>query len=81
MSNINHVHSSDLQRSIDTAFYALGFPSNEDLIIQSKDLREMNFGEIEGLHFDGLSVEEKQEISSHDYHAPGGESWNQVMIR
>ena len=81
MALIDHVHSSDLQRSVDTAFYALGFPSNEDLIKQSRELREMNFGDTEGLHFDGLSASEKQEISSHDYHAPGGESWTQVMLR
>ena len=75
LSMINHVHSSDLQRSVDTAFYALGFPANEELIKQSADLREMHFGDSEGLHFDGLSTKEKMEISSPDYHAPGGESW------
>ena len=29
---IHHVHSSDLQRCIDTTFYALGFPAYENAI-------------------------------------------------
>lgn len=53
------VHSSDLQRSYETAFYSLGFPSDEGLIRQSKLLREMHFGTKEGLHFDGLPDAEK----------------------
>ena len=44
-SQITTVHSSDLKRCKDTAFYALGFPSNDDTLIKtSKNLREMNFG-------------------------------------
>ena len=77
----HQIHSSDLQRCVDTAFYALGFPSNDNLIQKTKNLREMNFGEQEGLHFDGLSASEKEVISSPDYHAPGGESWAIVRAR
>ena len=29
---ITSVHSSDLQRCIDTSFYALGFPSDENIV-------------------------------------------------
>ena len=31
-SMINHIHSSDLQRCTDTAFYALSFPTNENIV-------------------------------------------------
>lgn len=79
--HFNYVHSSDLQRCIDTSFYALGFPSKEDMIIQSKLLREMNFGEQEGLHYDGLTEIEKDQINSEDYQAPGGENRNEVQCR
>ena len=41
----------------------------------------MNFGDQEGIHFDGLPQSEKEEISSPDYEAPGGESWNIVRQR
>ena len=82
-SMFTHIHSSDLQRCVDSAFYALGFPSNENLIQTTANLREMNFGEQEGLHFDGLSQDEKDVISSPDYQAPGpgGESWPIVRQR
>ena len=64
---ITGVYSSDLQRCVDTSFYALGFPSNENLVKKSKLLREMNFGDHEGLHFDGLTAEEKQEFQDPNY--------------
>ena len=41
--DFNQVHSSDLKRSIDTSFYALAFPSNESLILQSPSLHSWNF--------------------------------------
>ncbi|CDW71482.1 phosphoglycerate mutase [Stylonychia lemnae] len=75
------IHSSDLQRCSDTAFYALGFPSDEEIIKQVSALRELNFGAHEGLHYDGLSQEEKQKLSDPLYQAPQGESWPQVKER
>ena len=78
---ITQVHSSDLQRCVDTSYYAMGFPSSETFAIQTRLLREMNFGDSEGLHFDGLSQEEKEEVNSPEYHAPGGESWQDVRER
>lgn len=78
---IHQVHSSDLQRCIDSSFYALGFPSKEDLITNSKLLRELNFGDQEGLHYDGLTDKEKEEINSPDYQAPNGESREEVQSR
>ena len=62
-------------------FYSLGFPTQESLVTKTKALREMDFGEKDGLHFDGLTDTEKAEFSSPDYHAPGGESWQQVRLR
>ena len=41
----------------------------------------MNFGAHEGLHYDGLSKEEKQKLSDPNYQAPSGESWPQVRSR
>ena len=63
----DQVHSSDLQRATDTAFYAMGFPSSEKYLTESRNLREMNFGDNEGLHFDGLPQEEKEKYSDLDY--------------
>lgn len=66
---------------MDTSFYALAFPSDEDKVVRSKLLREMNFGEHEGLHFDNLSPSEKERFSSPDFQAAGGESWSDVRTR
>ena len=44
-AEIHQVHCSDLQRSFDTAFYAMAFPAHDDEIIESPLLREINFGE------------------------------------
>ena len=63
----SQVHCSDLKRSLDTSFYALAFPSDGGLIKQSSLLREMNFGEHEGLHFDNLPESEKLRFSSQDF--------------
>ena len=71
-----------MKRCKDTAFYALGFPSDDDTLINtSKSLREMNFGAQEGLHYDNLSPEEKSKLSDPNFQAPNGESWPQVRSR
>ena len=41
----------------------------------------MNFGDHEGLHFDGLSKEEKIKFSSKDFQAKNGENWTDVKKR
>ena len=51
--DVDSVHSSDLMRSVDTAFYAMAFPGDDE-VTQAKELRELNFGDHEGLHFDNL---------------------------
>ena len=56
----------------------MGFPSEEEFMKQSRNLREMNFGDNEGLHFDSLSQAEKEEYSNLEYRAPSGESWKEV---
>lgn len=78
INNIDSVHSSDLKRCYDSAFFALGFPSDENIIKQSKLLREINFGAKEGLHYDSLTKEAKEELSDPNYKAPEGESWPDV---
>lgn len=73
----DHVHCSDLRRCQDSAFYALGFPSDDDTLIRkTKALREMHFGAQEGLHYDGLSPDEKAKLSDPHYQAPNGENWD-----
>ena len=44
-------------------------------------MREMNFGEHEGLHFDNLSDSEKVRFSSPIFQAAGGENWADVRER
>ena len=41
----------------------------------------MDFGDHEGLHFDGLPLEQKKEISDPNFSAPSGESWSLVKVR
>jgi len=52
ISAFTAIHSSDLSRCKDTLNLALGFPSRP--ILYSRSLREMNFGDMEGVHFDSL---------------------------
>ena len=51
------------------------------LIMKSPQLRELNFGEQEGLHFDNLPASEKERFSQPDFCATGGESWSDVRYR
>lgn len=44
----------------------------------SRDLREINFGVHEGLHFDNLPEDQKANFSRPDFQAEGGESWPDV---
>ena len=60
------VHSSDLARAYETAFYALGFP-NEELIQRTHLLREINMGSMEGVYYDSLDSEKKDQIASLDF--------------
>ena len=75
------VHCSDLRRSIDTSFYAMAFPGDEDYVRKSRMLRELNFGAHEGLHFDNLPASEKERFSAPDFQAVDGENWGDVRKR
>lgn len=76
----DQVHCSDLIRSVDTTFYALAFPGGDD-INQTRQLRELNFGEHEGLHFDNLPSADKARFADPEFRASGGESWPEVRLR
>jgi len=52
VDNFTHIHTSDLSRTRDTLNLALGFPLRP--IIINASLRELNFGDDEGVHFDSL---------------------------
>lgn len=70
IDNFDSIHSSDLSRCIDTITLALGFPSKK--IVENPSLRELNFGDEEGVHFDSLPEEKKKVVNSIDYQAPNG---------
>ena len=57
----------------------MAFPSEP--IKATKNLRELNFGTHEGLHFDNLPQAEKQRFSDPNFKAFGGESWADVRLR
>ncbi len=70
------VWSSDLSRAVDTALLAYGEP------VQTDALRELDFGEIQGLSWQGLSDEVRAEMFAFDdFVAPGGESHEQMRDR
>jgi broad specificity phosphatase PhoE len=70
LDKFTHLHSSDLSRCRDTLNLALGFPSKQ--VQLSQKLRELNFGDMEGVHFDSLPAEEKAKVNSLSYCAPNG---------
>jgi alpha-ribazole phosphatase len=70
------LHSSDLVRCKDTLNLSLGFPARPVTVEAS--LRELNFGDDEGVHFDSLPEEQKKKVNSLDYQAPNGENWGQA---
>ena len=80
-AQFTRAHCSDLQRSVDTSFYAMAFPSDEDSVFKSELLRELNFGAHEGLHFDNLSPSEKERFSDPAFQAQNGECWADVSKR
>ena len=48
---------------------------DENIIKKDKKLREIDYGDDEGLHFKSLANVDKERINSIDYKAPNGESW------
>lgn len=70
------VWSSDLIRAVETARLAFGEP------MQDKALRELDFGDIQGLDWHGLSPQIRNSlVAFDDFVAPGGESHAQMEGR
>lgn len=70
------VWSSDLSRAVETARLAYGEPS------QSAALRELDFGDIQGLSWEGISQDVRDQMIAFDgFAAPGGESHSQMRER
>lgn len=70
------VWSSDLDRAVETAQLAYGEPT------RNMALRELDFGDIQGLSWQRLPVELREKmIAFQDFAAPGGESHRQMEDR
>lgn len=70
------VWSSDLERAVTTARLAFGEPATD------ARLREMNFGELEGLSWDAIDEADRDAILEFvEYTAPGGESIDDLRGR
>jgi broad specificity phosphatase PhoE len=78
--SIDGFYSSDLKRCVNFANIVLGFDTKKILKIE-KNLRELNFGSHEGLHYDSLGKEEQEKIDNIHYAAPQGESWMEAQKR
>ena len=70
------VWSSDLSRAVDTARLAFGEPTRDAA------LRELDFGDIQGLNWQGLAPQMRRKMIAFDgFAAPGGESNQQMKER
>ena len=70
------VWSSDLSRAVETARLAYGEPT------QSAALRELDFGDLQGLSWEGISQDVRDQMIAFDgFAAPGGESHSQMRKR
>jgi len=70
------VWSSDLGRAIETALLAFG-PAQPD-----ERIREINFGDYEGLAFESIPEAEQEALIAFDgFRAPGGESVEELEAR
>lgn len=79
LKDFSEVHISDLLRCKETANISLAYEDIEQN--KFKELREVFFGDQEGYFYDGLSKEEKSQISKASYKFPKGESWLNVKYR
>lgn len=61
INNFDGIFSSDLERAMETAKIALGFPPN-NIVKTDRRIREMFYGQEEGNHFDSLPEEEKNKF-------------------
>jgi len=77
--DFSEVHISDLLRSKETLDISLAYEDVKEKKFQ--ELREIYFGDQEGYFYDGLTKEEKSQISKATYKFPKGESWLNVKYR
>jgi broad specificity phosphatase PhoE len=78
--DFRNVYVSDLLRAKETADICLGYDYRVNYNTMP-ELREIYFGEKEGLFYDGLSPEDKKELSKKSHKFKGGESWVDVKYR
>jgi broad specificity phosphatase PhoE len=79
-NSFGNVFISDLLRAKETTDLCLGFDYRVNYMIQP-ELREIYFGESEGLFYDGLPKEEKGKINKPNHKFANGESWLDVKYR
>lgn len=79
LKNFTHYHSSDLSRCKDTFDICTGFSGITP--VYTNQLRELNFGEQEGAHYDSMPEQQKKIINSLNYKPPGGETWPEARER
>lgn len=69
------IWTSDLRRTIETARLALAAMGSEAVATPDARLRELDFGEMEGLRWDNLDAERREALLAFDtFAAPGGGS-------
>lgn len=84
VGSFNSFHTSDLKRCKDTIKLGLGFNEEsikEVKIAETNQLRELNFGDDEGVQLHTLSEEYLKLMHSLNYKAPNGENWPQARER
>ncbi len=76
----NIVYTSDLLRAKETAEICMGYDFNISYK-ENSYLREIHFGDEEGLFYDGLSKEQKSRLNKLDNKFKNGEAWLDVKYR
>ncbi len=83
--NIELIFTSPLKRTLETAQEIKKFHSKAEIIVD-KDLKELNFGILEGLTDKGIQekykeIWEAREKDKFNYKIPGGESYEETEVR
>lgn len=80
IKTFGNVFVSDLLRARETTDLCLGFDYRVNYLTQP-ELREIYFGENEGLFYDGLPKEDKGKINNPNHKFTNGESWLDLKYR
>ena len=80
IASFGNVFLSDLLRARETTDICLGYDYKVSYI-PKPELREIYFGDNEGLFYDGLPKEEKSKMNKTNNKFPNGESWLDVKYR